>query len=88
MVHSLHDLQPDEQPDRFLLARYADGGPGELIVSRLEDRAAVQRALSAANGRRIAVTTPPCSRTAQDLLKLCALNHAYRTRPTSPIGGP
>jgi excinuclease ABC subunit C len=83
---SLHELGPAESPDRFLLARYAEGVPEELIVSRLEDRAAVQRALTAA-GRRVTVTTPPAGRLAQALLELCALNHAHRTRPAPRADG-
>jgi excinuclease UvrABC nuclease subunit len=77
----LHDLRPAGSPDRFVLSRYADD-PEELIVNRLEDRAAVQRALTAA-GRRVTVTTPPAGRIAQALLELCALNHAHRTRPAT-----
>ena len=61
--------EADGEPEAFLRARYAAGGPAELIVGAAVDARAMAREL------RVKVTVP---RRADPLLELCALNHPYR----------
>jgi excinuclease ABC subunit C len=62
-------------PEGFLRERYRTGAPRQLIVAGALDAVGLGRELSAANGHRVRVTVP---RRAHPLLRLCALNHAYR----------
>jgi excinuclease ABC subunit C len=61
----------------WLLERYAQNSPQELIVNRLDDDG-ISRTLSASNGYRVRVTVPRRGEKAA-LLRLCEQNYLYRT---------
>jgi excinuclease ABC subunit C len=77
----LFDLEPGgdrtEACERFLLSRYAEGSPRELIVNGLGNCEEVERTLAASNGYEVKVERP-VSGDERELLKLCERNYAYR----------
>jgi len=65
-------------PDQFLLSHYRDQAPDELIVSRVQDAAAVQSALRRAGRKGLRVTVPRRGLKAE-LLRLCRQNYIHRS---------
>jgi excinuclease UvrABC nuclease subunit len=65
--------------DLFLRARYGSSSPRQLIVNQVGSREELEQALGAATGQHVRVTIPRRGQAANALLKLCAMNYAYRT---------
>jgi excinuclease ABC subunit C len=67
--------------DHYLRTAYAGGGPAELIVNRVGDRAAVAAALATASGQQVLLTLPEDGEdggATGALLRLCERNYRYR----------
>jgi excinuclease ABC subunit C len=65
--------------DQFVLAHYAGDCPSEIIVNESADRRGLEQRLAAANRHRVRVSVHGAGRRSADrLMKLCAMNHAYR----------
>ncbi|MEK8132497.1 GIY-YIG nuclease family protein [Paenibacillus filicis] len=64
--------------DSFLLTRYTEGLPHELIVNRIGDASSVRAALRR-RGLRPPVITRPRRGLKYELLQLCKSNYEYRT---------
>ena len=71
--------------DDFLLNRYATRCPEELIVNHVSNPLRLEQQLTTAVAHRVRVTVAAAGRrgTAQRLMLLAALNHAYRAAPRS-----
>ncbi|WP_159886153.1 GIY-YIG nuclease family protein [Paenibacillus puerhi] len=82
----LHELEAGGKEtacDRFLVDRYADNPPHELIVNRIVDPAFVRSCLRR-RGRKAPVITRPKRGLKYDLLQLCKHNYEYRMGRTFP----
>jgi len=67
----------DVSREMFLMSRYVQDSPKELIVNDLANVERAAKVLRASNGRKITVTVPKRGVKAA-LLRLCADNYAYR----------
>ncbi|HEX6384788.1 MAG TPA: phage antirepressor N-terminal domain-containing protein [Anaerolineae bacterium] len=63
--------------EQFLLSRYGERSPRELIVNRLSDPDRIAATLTAANQYKVKITLPKRG-VACKLLQLCELNYDYR----------
>ncbi|MGO4545604.1 GIY-YIG nuclease family protein [Paenibacillus sp. 2TAB23] len=80
----LYKLEPcsENACDQFLMTRYANEMPDELIVNRLTDRKKVQQFFK--TKRRAPLLTEPKRGLKHDLLQLCKHNYEYRIEHLSP----
>lgn len=67
-----------DTPQQFILERYCDSIPEELIVTNEVDTTPLADQLSAQHGHKIRITQPQRG-VKRKLLELCAMNFAYRT---------
>ena len=75
----------DEAREQFLLGRYSQHSPRELIVNCLSNPEQVAGTLTAANQYKVKVTLPKRG-VACKLLQLCELNYGYRVASeTQPL---
>lgn len=63
--------------DQFLITRYAESSPDELIVNTIDDRKRVRAAIRA-SGKKLPAITQPKRGLKFDLLQLCKYNYDYR----------
>jgi excinuclease ABC subunit C len=73
----------EEDGAAFLLARYRESAPPELIANRVADPGGLAAALSAANRRPVRLVVP-AGGAEQALLELCRLNYEYRAGERQP----
>ncbi|WP_040952848.1 GIY-YIG nuclease family protein [Gorillibacterium massiliense] len=66
--------------DRFLIKRYLQERPDELIVNRIQDVAAVRKTLRRGGGGKPVGITVPKRGAKFELLEICRQNYEYRAR--------
>lgn len=76
-MFELGESRDEAAGDQFIITRYAESKPDELIVSNVSDRKKVQASLKKRGEKQIILTQPKRG-LKYDLLQLCKNNYEYR----------